>query len=206
MVGTAGELQGFLTHVVRSAVVVAGLAAVVGGCGGGHHARTSSAPQPLASIDGEATGQLVDGIKCEESEQVLFHIHAHLAAYVDGARRVIPEGIGIAPPRQVAQTPQGPFVAGGRCFYWLHGHTADGIVHIESPVARTYTLGNYFDIWRQPLARDRVGPALGPVTAYLNGRLYAGDPRSIPLTAHALVQLDVGAKVAPAPFTFPQGL
>ena len=29
---------------------------------------------------------------------------------------------------------------------WLHTHAADGIVHIESPVDRTYTLGNFFDV------------------------------------------------------------
>jgi hypothetical protein len=31
-------------------------------------------------------------------------------------------------------------VAGGSCFMWLHTHAADGIVHIESPVTRTFTL------------------------------------------------------------------
>jgi hypothetical protein len=45
------------------------------------------------------------------------------------------------------------------------------------------------------------------VTAYLNGKQYKGDPRSIPLTAHALIQLDVGSPtVGPKSFTFPQGL
>jgi hypothetical protein len=194
---------------VRQAALAALLVVAAAGCGGAHRARTTTspaAPALLASTDGEANGQPVDGIKCERDEQVLFHIHAHLAVYVDGAQRLIPEGIGIAPPRQVEQTPDGPFVVAGSCFYWLHSHTRDGIVHIESPVARTYTLGDYFDIWTQPLARDRVGPARGAVTAYLNGKPFMADPRSIPLTAHALVQLDVGTQVPPASFTFPPGL
>jgi len=67
-------------------------------------------------------------------------------------------------------------------------------------------LGNYFDIWRQPLGPGQVGPAKGTVTAYLNRALYTGDPRAIPLTAHALIQLDVGTVVSPKPFTFPAGL
>ncbi len=42
--------------------------------------------------------------------------------------------------------------------------------------------------------------------AYLNGQVYSGDVRSIPLGAHNLIQLDVNGNVAPAPFTFPPGL
>jgi hypothetical protein len=126
---------------------------------------------------------------------------------VNGKEREVPEGIGITPPRNEQQSAQGPFVVSGSCFYWLHSHTADGIIHIESPVQRTFTLGNYFDIWKQPLGRDQVGPAKGPVTAYVNGRRFSGDPRSIPLTAHALIQLDVGTPApAPARFSFPSGL
>jgi hypothetical protein len=200
------------------AVPLLAVAALVGlwGCGGGNAqptatagtttAGTNGAPALLASTDREQTGATVDGIQCQTQEQVLFHIHAHLAVYVDGRPRTIPEGIGIAPPRQLAQSAEGPFVTGGSCFYWLHSHTPDGIVHIESPVQRTYTLGDYFDIWNQPLSRDRVGPAGGIVSAYLNGRRFTGDPRSVPLGAHAVVQLDVGANVAPAGFTFPASL
>jgi hypothetical protein len=175
--------------------------------------RANSGPKPgpatpalLASADGQATGQPVDGIDCQQAEQVLFHIHAHLAVYIGSQPRTIPYGIGIVPPWTVGSSQEGPFVASGRCFYSLHAHTQDGIIHVESPVDRTYTLGNYFDIWRQPLGPGQVGPAKGVVTAYLNGAPYPGDPRAIPLTAHALIQLDVGTVVSPKPFTFPPGL
>ena len=142
-----------------------------------------------------------------EAAETLFHIHAHLAVYVDGRPRPIPEGIGIAPRRVVDQTTGGPFVAAGSCLYWLHSHTRDGIIHIESPVVRTYTLGDYFDIWRRPLSPDRVGPARGTVTAYLDGRRFTGDPRSIPLRAHGVIQLDVGSPlVPPQPYPLPAGL
>jgi hypothetical protein len=40
-------------------------------------------------------------------------------------------------------------------------HANDGIIHIESPVQRTYTLGQFFDVWQQPLSPTRVGPAPG---------------------------------------------
>jgi hypothetical protein len=124
-------------------------------------APTLARPRLLAPFE------RIDGIACQAGEQVLFHIHAHLTIFVRGAARQVPAGIGIAPPRQVAATPQGAFVTAGSCFMWLHTHAADGIIHTESPVESTYTLGELFDIWGQPLDRTRVGPARGRVTGQL---------------------------------------
>lgn len=153
------------------------------------------------------TGAQIDRIDCQSQEQVLFHIHAHLTVFVRGEARQVPAGIGIAPPYQVAATPEGPFVAAASCFMWLHTHAADGIIHTESPVQRTYTLGEFFDIWSQPLNPYQVGPAHGRVTALFNGRAFTGNPREIPLLAHAQIQLEVGRPlVAPENITFPNGL
>jgi hypothetical protein len=149
-----------------------------------------------------ATGQTVDGIQCQTSEQVAYHIHAHLAIFVDGEAQTVPYGIGIPNP-QVDNSSGEPFVVGGSCFYWLHTHTTDGIIHIESPDQRTYTLGNFFDIWGQPLSATQVGSNKGAVTAYVNGQKYTGDLRQITLTQHLVIQLNVGSDVAPKPFTFP---
>jgi hypothetical protein len=160
----------------------------------------------LADTSAMATGGTVDGIQCLGSEQLLFHIHAHLAIFVNGAARQVPFGVGIA-GAQAQGTPQGPFVSNGGCFYWLHSHAADGIIHIESPQQRTFTLGNYFDIWGQPLSPTQVGPAVGPVTAIYNGQRYLANPRDIPLNAHAQIQLEVGTPlVAPETVSFPNGL
>jgi hypothetical protein len=168
-------------------------------------------PIPVASVLARAQpledAQQVDGISCQAGESVLFHIHAHLTIFVEGAPRQVPAGIGIAPPLEVEETPVGAFVAGATCFMWLHTHSADGIIHTESPVKRIYTLGNFFDVWGQPLNRRRVGPARGVVTAFFNGRVFTGNPRGIPLLAHAQIQLDVGRPlIAPEHITFPEGL
>jgi len=161
----------------------------------------------LARAQSLANGQRIDGIACQTSEQVLFHIHAHLTVFVDGKARRVPAGIGIAPPLEVQETPVGAFVARAACFMWLHTHSADGIIHTESPVTRIYTLGNFFDIFGQPLNRRTVGPARGKVTAFFNGHVFAGNPRKIPLLAHAQIQLDVGRPlIAPERITFPRGL
>jgi len=90
---------------------------------------------------------------------------------------------------------------------WLHTHAADGIVHIESPVERTFTLGDFFDVWGTPLDRGRVGPARGTVTAFVDGRVATADPRRIPLVAHRRIELEVGRPlVRPDAVAFPRGL
>lgn len=161
---------------------------------------------PLAGGEPAQAGSPIDGIQCQANEQVLFHIHAHLTVFVNGAPRRIPYGIGI-PGAEASPTPAGPFVGSGSCFYWLHTHARDGIIHIESPIQRTYTLGDFFDIWGQKLGPTEVGPAIGPVTALYDGRWFRGNPRDIPLSKHAQIQLDVGRPlVAPVKVSFPSGL
>ena len=97
--------------------------------------------------------------------------------------------------------------ATGTCYYWLHTHAADGIIHTESPVRHIYALGEFFDIWGQPLSSSRVGPATGLVTAIYNHRVYQGDPRDIPLTRHAQIQLEIGTPlIAPETITWPNNL
>jgi hypothetical protein len=138
----------------------------------------------------------VDGIPCASAEQLAYHIHAHLQVYVNGQSRAVPGGIGI-PGSVTQQSPQGPVAAGGQCIYWLHTHAPDGVIHVESPTQRIYTLGNFFDIWHQPLGPNEVDSAKGPVAAFVNGKPFKGDPRSIPIEPHAVIQLDVGQPVKP---------
>lgn len=172
---------------------------------GPENAPVPTAPS-LAPTRRLHVGEQIDGITCETGEQVAFHVHAHLQIVVRGLPRRVPAGIGIAPPLDLQQTPAGPFV-GGACFMWLHTHAADGIVHVESPTEQTYTLGELFDLWGQPLSRNRVGPARGAVTALFDGRVFTGNPRRIPLLAHAQIELEIGRPLlAPGQIGFPSGL
>ncbi|HEX3648285.1 MAG TPA: hypothetical protein VHV49_07645 [Pseudonocardiaceae bacterium] len=208
---------GTLVRVVLPIVVIVVVAAVVvtgvllankrteaSGQQNPNNADTSTGT--LASTAGQSTGDAVDGVQSNANEQILFHVHAHLAIYVNGKQKLLPYGVGIVPPYQLQADGNSQFVVGGSKFYWLHTHDETGVIHIESPVQRTFTLGNFFDVWRQPLSNNQVGPSKGQVTAYLDGKKYTGDVRNIPLKAHGQIQIDVGTVVPFQKYTFPQGL
>jgi hypothetical protein len=161
----------------------------------------------LAPASAAQSGKTIDGISCrtESKEVVKYHIHVHIAVYVNGKEVRLPAGIGITKPMLVQHYSSGPFDDVGLydCMYWIHTHVADGIVHVEAPAKHSFTLGQFFDIWGQPLGSNRVGPAKGTVVVFENGKRLTGDPRSTPLLPHADIQIDVGNPVvAFQPFTF----
>jgi len=161
----------------------------------------------LAAAQKVTLGETIDGVSCQRVEKVAYHIHVHLTIFVDGQARAIPYGIGIGPPIEGVNTSAGPFVTVGKCFMWLHTHAYDGIIHVESPNRRTYTLGQFFAVWGQPLSATRVGPAKGKVTTFYDGKVWTGNPGDIPLTSATQIQLDVGTPiVAPEHIVFPKGL
>lgn len=155
---------------------------------------------PLGAANAHLTGAVIDGVACSSTEQLVYHHHAHLAIFVNGQLRPVPLGVGMVPPALVTQTPQGPFAEGSNtCLYWLHVHAQDGIIHIESPEVHTFLLGQFFDIWGQPLSPDQLGPYKGHVTATLNGKPWTGDPTQIPLEQRAQIVLNLGTPAANPP-------
>src|SRR6266700_1041270 len=77
----------------------------------------------------------IDSISCDQLEQSAFHIHAHVSVYINGQSVSIPGNVGIAGDR-----------SGPSCFYWLHTHSTDGVIHIEAPNGFSPTLKNFLDI------------------------------------------------------------
>lgn len=148
---------------------------------------------------------MINGISCDALESTVVHIHVHLAIFVNGEEQQIPYGIGIGQPWDISDSDEGPFVDNGSCFYWIHTHTGDGVVHIESPVRRRFTLGDFFAIWQLPLSASQVGAAHGQVITYINGQRDPTNPPDVPLVPHARIQLDVGGDVPPYQFDFPPG-
>ncbi len=167
----------------------------------------------LATLINAASGQTLNGIQCQTNEQTLVHVHTHLTIFVNGQARVIPYGIGIPGFQAIQLNPAppagpGPFVETGTCFYWLHVHANDGVIHVESPsTTMNFTLGQLFDEWGIPLSSTQVGSATGKVTVFFTSPgkktgIYTGNPRNLPLGDHYQIQLVVGTPiVAPVQIT-----
>jgi hypothetical protein len=149
------------------------------------------------SSTSEAPGGSVptSDIPCEAGERLTYHVHVHLSIFIEGQPSVVPAGVGIR----------------SNCIFWLHTHDATGIIHVEAPAQRSFTLGQLFSIWGQPLSStqllNKTTDAQHQIKAYVNGQEFSGDPSTIPLTAHAVIVLEYGPPFpAPQPFTFPAGL
>jgi hypothetical protein len=151
-------------------------------------------------------GQSIDGVSSNQMEQLAYHIHAHLAIYINGAQKTVPYGIGIEQPWSTQADNGSEFVDSGAAFYYLHTHDDTGVIHIESPNSTEYTLGQFFAEWNQTLSSTQIGQYSGAVTTFVNGTKFTGDPSTIKLTSHEVVQLDLGTVVGFQPYTFASGL
>lgn len=123
----------------------------------------------------------ISGVECHRNEQFNYHVHAHLDVFVDGQQQQIPANVGI--------------LSSPTCFFWLHTHSNDGVIHIEAPQTRTFTLGQFLDVWEQTQSGsqaffDTVSDMA--VTVYVNGEEFEGDYRDIQLGSRTQVVLAHG--------------
>lgn len=140
-----------------------------------------------------APAGVVEGVKCEPAEGSVFHIHAHLDLFVDSKSVGIPAGIGIKP---------------NECLYWLHTHNTSGVIHIESPEQKTFTLGQFIQVWDNT---PGIGSTFEGIThgdknirVFVNGNEVKGNFSEVVLSAHdeiVLVSGDVPQNV-PASYDF----
>jgi hypothetical protein len=144
----------------------------------------------------------IDGIRCDTMEFTKFHIHAHLDIFVDGKPFTVPSQIGIDPE--------------GRCLYWLHTHDTSGVIHVESPIEREFTVGNFIDIWDQTFNNTQIfdnnlNNTNSMLSIYVNGGKVpiSTDFRNISISAHDEIALIFGplqADKIPLHYPFQQGL
>lgn len=164
-------------------LIIALIAFLVIGSGAG----ASAVNIKLAPNGHPATGQAVDGLPCGQ-ETVQVHYHEYIEMYANGHPVNLPTGIGIVSP---AGNANGGLASNGNtnCFYPLHVHPTDqNVVHIESPANTQYNLGQFFDLFGQPLSAKQVagytadaGHQLVFETIAENGSpvKYTGDPRNL---------------------------
>jgi hypothetical protein len=128
----------------------------------------------------------VDGVYCDSLEQLSYHIHAHISIYINGTNVPLVANTGIAP---IGVTSSSSVT----CYYWLHTHDASGVIHIESPTTKLYTLNQFFDIWEKFSSTSSTFPtqlssSVGWVI-YVNGKQVNTDFNHLQLHAHDLITI-----------------
>lgn len=158
---------------------------------------------PPALSQGVRSALPVNGLACRPDNGRTDGVH--LEIFANRQTVVVPSGIGIAPPWQT----RGAYVTGGRCAYAARTHEPTGLIEVEQ--GTQLTLGQLFDLWGQSLTNTQLAGFTARkgdrVTAFVNGRLWAGDARLIVLFRHAEIVLEIGRPVAPhTTYRFPGGL
>jgi len=103
-----------------------------------------------------------------------------------------------------------------KCIYWLHTHDESGIIHIESPIKRDFTVGQFFELWKKKLENPQIFDNIfnekssNMPQIYINGnKLPSGtNYRDVKLHAHDEIVLIYGTSPShiPSRYDFPQGL
>lgn len=197
--------------------IAAGVAVVTGsvllaacGSGGKHASGATSTPttddKPAAATvswpappDPSARVKAA-GLPMLGQEGQVLHIHSHLDVYVDGRPVTVPALIGIDEAQQQISP--------------LHTHDTSGVVHIESPVKKDFTLGQFMTEWNVPISKDALGPLKTgggkELHVYVNGREQTGDPAALKLAAHAEIAVVYGSPTdkvkVPTSYNWPDGL
>lgn len=143
------------------------------------------------------------GLSAAPSETTTVHYHAHVDISVNGAPVNVPAGIGF-----VTQNGRPSGLTS------VHTHDASGVVHIEAPADKPYTLGEFFTEWGVMVGPGRLGGlATGGGNAlrvFVNGRPFTGDPGTIVFKPHQEIAIWYGPANAtpnvPSHYSFSNGL
>jgi hypothetical protein len=161
--------------------------------------QTGPAPWSVNTADLAARLRAIGLPPLAAMEGTAVHIHQHLDIDVDGRPVPVPALIGIDP--SVGFAP-------------LHVHDTSGVIHVESPTVRSYTLGQFFAVWgvrfdRRCLGGDCAGGGR-QLRVWVNGTPVRGDPAAVTLAPHQEIVVAFGTAAqlpspVPASYRFPAG-
>jgi hypothetical protein len=162
---------------------------------------TGPAPWPRNSAH-LAERLAADGLPpLSATEGLVLHTHQHLDIFIRGHAIQVPMQIGIVTSPNVLFAP-------------IHTHDATGIIHVESPVVRDFSLGEVFDVWGVRFTSTCIGgycnSGIERLQVFANGKVVTFDPRRLKLIAHEEIVVTFGLPEqipTPYPITyrFPPG-
>jgi hypothetical protein len=127
---------------------------------------------------------------------------AHVELFAENRVVLVAAGIGVRGPVRYAEGQ----IAAARCYGALVTLDPTGVVLARS--GARLTLATLFREWGEPLSPTRLAGFSAThgarVQAFVDGRRWSGDPRTIPVGHHAEIVLELGPHVPPhRSYTFP---
>ncbi len=130
------------------------------------------------------------GLPAEGTTQ---HIHSNLQTFVHGRQETVPANIGVT----------------NAAIQSLHTHDTSGAIHMESSVARTFRLGELFDVWGVRFTPSCLGAYCNgggnTLQVFVNGQEQTGDPMQIAMNDQDVIVVTYGTPQElpnPIPSTF----
>lgn len=137
-------------------------------------------------------GQEINGLTCGTDSGT--YTYTQLIVLQNGQQLAVPANIGVG-------TPSIPTPA--TCVYPVHTRDQTGKIRVNSAGGATYTLGQFFDVWGQPLSSSNLAGIEGSQTIYLNdnGTLtpFTGDPATIELRSNRQIVVMLGTPITQIP-------
>ena len=209
----AAVATAFAAVATAVATAVAGASLLAGAAGAARSAAASSEASAAARVVGPAGPLHLDGLETGptpwpaewphlaqrlraiglpalDAEGEVVHIHQHLDVRVNGRAVVVPAGLGFG------------IGSDGKTVKFispLHTHDTAGIIHVESPIRRDFTLGDVFDVWGLRFSASCLGGycnrGAARVRVFVNGRLVGpgSGPRDVVLAPHQQILVSFGS-------------
>jgi hypothetical protein len=157
--GDPSDLKFTVVVIVLALGALGAVFAFSGRSGGAKPATNAPSPAAAkAAADDAAKSNRDVVMSCTTDMATQFHVHPELVIMIDGVKHEVPANIGIV----------------NGCMHPLHTHDASGTIHVESPVKRDFTLGDFFAVWGRPFDAthllDRTADADHAVTETVNGK------------------------------------
>jgi hypothetical protein len=164
-------------------------------------AGLQTGPPPWDAALGTLRARLEQiGLPALSQEVVDLHFHVHLDVFVNGKAVDVPDDIGRN--------------AGAGLITVIHTHDGSGVIHIESPKGKQYTLGQVFDVWGVRFTPTCLGADCNQGDRQLrvdaDGQQLKVDPRRLILSSHQEIVVTFGTPAQlpnpiPSKYGFPLG-
>ncbi|MBV9214519.1 MAG: hypothetical protein JOZ25_12840 [Actinobacteria bacterium] len=190
-------------------VVIVAIVAIVIATSGGGSSAGKSAQAGLTDASGLQVSagpwapeyphlqQRVKALGLPDPSDAIYHVHSHLAMFVDGKRVQIPAQIGIDVNNQYLTS--------------LHTHDTTGVIHQEAVQKYPFTLGQFISVWGVKFTPTQLGAyhaGRGLVLqTYVNGKLVPNGP-AYRLRPHDNIVVGFGSPGSfpkSVPFKYPAG-